>query len=158
LISAARAHRRKRLLNYLSGVCKLRVGSSVFPIVLRELGTRHDFPTLFHPVETWPEVYESKVFLEFTKNPRALFQEARQLVPRSSRIVHAGKRRSQPETLRFSHGQPASLLSGLKSTSYTNCFRKRFRIDAQRTASIHPLLKEGPCPYHTLKPVCKPRE
>jgi len=109
-------------------------------------------------VLSMPEVYESKVLLEFTKNPRALFQEARQLVPRSSRIVHARKRRSQPATLRFSHGQPASLLSGLKSTSYANCFRKRFRIDAQRTASIHPLLKEGPAPYHTLKPVCKPRE
>ena len=36
----------------LGGVCELCVGSSVFPIVLRELGTRHASPPRFNPVES----------------------------------------------------------------------------------------------------------
>ena len=35
----------------LGSVCKLRIGSFRFPIVLRELGTRHAFPQRFNPVE-----------------------------------------------------------------------------------------------------------
>ncbi len=44
-LSRVQAHDSGRLLNYLSSVSKLLiVGSYGFPIVLRELGTRHDFP------------------------------------------------------------------------------------------------------------------
>src|ERR1035437_10775595 len=38
--------------NYLGSVCKLRIGSFGFPIVLRELGTRHASPPRFNPVES----------------------------------------------------------------------------------------------------------
>lgn len=36
----------------LGSVCKLRVGSYGFPIVLRELGTRHASTQRINPVET----------------------------------------------------------------------------------------------------------
>jgi hypothetical protein len=47
-----RAPEPERLPNYLGGECKLLIGSYGFPIVLRELGTRHAFPSRFNPVES----------------------------------------------------------------------------------------------------------
>jgi hypothetical protein len=46
-----RAPEPERLPNYLGGECKLLIGSYGFPFVLRELGTRHAFPSRFNPVE-----------------------------------------------------------------------------------------------------------
>ena len=52
-MTGAQARRPERLPNYeLGGVCKLLIiGSCCFPIVLRELGTRHAFTQRFDPVE-----------------------------------------------------------------------------------------------------------
>jgi ATP-dependent Clp protease adaptor protein ClpS len=43
-LDRVQAHRPRAATYKLGSVCKLLIGSYWFPIVLRELGTRHDFP------------------------------------------------------------------------------------------------------------------